>query len=372
MVVFSWTNQDYFSPQALAFVLFLGLILVVARAAVRDGGRLTTGQAAAAVALYAGIVATHALTSMIALALIAALTITRTVRRPALVLIFALMFVIWQAYVADPFYAAYGPRLRDTLLGAGDFLQVNAVSRVSGSAEHITVTRVRILISLAAFGLAAVAALVSRGRRREPAWRFAVTYLVALAIVTPVSSYGGEMLIRALLFALPIIVALVVIARPKGPLLTAYVALLVIVAPAHILAHYGNEAYDHVSKQEIEGFRFVADQLAPARIYGAYPAGAFVRSSDLQWRNGVVPSAIRPPQAAGFLNRRAQHWDRRPLPTYVAISRGDEAAAQLFARRPDFVAQVRRAIERRPAEFIPVFSNRDIMIWRQLSAQDPP
>lgn len=371
MAVFSWTNQDYFSPQALAFVLFLALMLVLARAA-RDGGRLGQKEMAAAVALYAVIVATHALTSMIALALVAALTLTRTVRRPAIVLIFALMFVAWQAYVADPFYAAYGPRLRETLLAAGDFLQVNAASRVSGSAEHLTVTRARILVSLAAFGLAAVAMLLSRGRRREPAWRFAVTYLVALAIVTPVAAYGGEMLIRALLFTLPMIVALVAIAQPRGRLLAIYVLLLVVLAPVHILTHYGNEAYDHVSQQEIDGFRFFAERLAPARIYGGYPAGAFVHSTDLQWRNGVVPNATRPPLASAFLNPRGQHWEHRPLPTYVALSRGDEAAARMFAGRPDFVAQVRRAIERRPAEFIVVYRNRDITIWRQIGIAGLP
>jgi len=372
LVVFSWTNQDYFSPQAVAFVLFLGLILVLARAAVRDGGRLTPGRAAIVIALYAAIVVTHALTSMIVLALIGALTITRSVRHPALILIFALMFTIWQADFADPFYADYGPRLRETLLAAGDFLQVNAAGRVSGSAEHVTVTRVRILVSLAAFGLGAVAAIVSRGRRHEPAWRFAVTFLIALAIVTPVASYGGEMLIRSLLFALPMIVALVVIARPKGPLLAMYVALLVVVAPAHIVAHYGNEAYDYVSEEEIEGFRFVAERLAPARIYGGYPAGAFVRSSDLQWRNGVAPNASRPPQAAAFLNPRAHRWEGRPAPTYVALGRGDEAAARMFANRPDFVARVREAIERRPTEFVRVFSNRDITVWRHVTAADPP
>lgn len=370
MAVFSWTNQDYFSPQALAFVLFLALMLVLARAA-RDGGRLGQRGMAAALTLYTLIVATHALTSMIALALVAALTITRILRRPALIILFALMFVAWQADVADPFYTQYGPRLRETLLAASDFLQVNAASRVSGSPEHLTVTRARILVSLAAFGLAAVAALVSRARRREPAWRFAMTCLVALAIVTPVSAYGGEMLIRALLFALPMIVALVVIAQPRGRLLAAYVALLVVLTPLHILTHYGNEAYDHVSQQEIDGFRFFAE-LAPARIYGGYPAGAFVNSTDLQWRNGVVPNASRPPLASAFLNPRDQHWERRPLPTYVALSRGDEAAARMFAGRPDFVTQVRRAIQARPAEFVEVYHNRDITIWRQLNPAGRP
>lgn len=365
MVVFSWTNQDYFSPQALAFALFLALVVVLARAATRDGGRLSPGRAAAAIALYAAIVATHALTSMIALAVVAALVLTRSLRRPALVVVFALMFVIWQADVARPFFVDYGPRLRETLLAAGDFLQVNTAARVSGSADHLTVTRLRILVSLAAFGLAVVAAFVARARRREPAWRMASTYLVALALVTPVATYGGEMLIRALLFALPMIAVLIVIARPRGRLLAAYVALLTAAAPAHIVAHYGNEAYDHVSAREIEGFRFVADRLAPARIYGAYPAGAFLRSLDLQWRNGVTPNATLPPRAEAFLNPHAQRWERRPLTTYVALSRGDEAGARMFADRPRFVAQVRAAIERRPDEFVRVFHNSDITIWRQ-------
>ncbi len=365
--VFSWTNQDYFSPQALAFVLFLGLLVVLARAAVQRQGALEPRMSALAIALYAAIVVTHALTSMITLALVIALILARVLKRPGIAVVFALLFVVWQADVASPFYYDYGPRLRETLLSAGDFLQANAASRVSGSAEHLTVTRVRIAVSLAAFALAAVAAFVTRGRRREPAWRFAIVYLAALAVATPVSTYGGEMLIRALLFSLPAIAALVAMAQPRGPRLAALVALLVLAAPVHIVAHYGNESYDYVSKEEIEGFRFVAERLAPARLYGGYPAGAFLRSADMQWRNGVTPNASVPPRADAFLNPEAQNWQRRPLSTYVALSRGDEAAATLFAGRPGFVAQVRRTIERRPREFVPVFANRDITIWRHLS-----
>jgi len=369
---FSWTNQDYFSPQALAFVLFLALLVVLARAAGQQHGVLAPRTVLIAVALYAGIVATHALTSMIALAVILSLTVTRCLRRPGIVLIFALMFVIWQANVADSFYSAYGPRLRDTLLSAGDFLQVNAASRVSGSAEHLTVVRVRIAMSLAAFALAVAAVLLTRSRRNEPAWRFAVVYLGALALVTPVSSYGGEMLIRALLFALPAIAALVAITQPRGPVLAALIALLVIAAPVHIVAHYGNEAYDYVSEDEIEGFRFVAERLAPARLYGGYPAGAFLRSADMQFRNGVTPNATRPPRADAFLHLEAQHWGRPPIATYLALGRGDDAAATLFANHPDFVEHVRSAIERRPAEFIPVFENHDITIWRHLAPRGAP
>lgn len=79
------------------------------------------------------------------------------------------------------------------------------------------------------------------------------------------------MLIRALLFALPVIAALLAITLPRGPVLAALIALLVIAAPVHIVAHDGNAAYDYVSEDEIEGFRFVAERRSPGCTVATRP-----------------------------------------------------------------------------------------------------
>src|SRR6185312_6274199 len=48
-VVFQWTNQDYFSPQALAFLFYLGLMVVLTHTALRRDGTFTARSGAATV-----------------------------------------------------------------------------------------------------------------------------------------------------------------------------------------------------------------------------------------------------------------------------------------------------------------------------------
>ena len=82
-------------------------------------------------------------------------------------------------------------------------------------------------------------------------------------------------------------------------------------APLHILTHYGNELYDYVSPGELAGFKLIADHLAPAKIYGGFPGGGFLKSVSLRWRNSTVPSKPRS-DADDFLEPNAHRWGPRP------------------------------------------------------------
>src|SRR5207302_5984197 len=84
---------------------------------------------------------------------------------------------------------------------------------------------------------------------------FAGVGLCGLAIIAPIYVYGGEMLIRVLLFSLPLLALLLVHANSRA-LSAAVVLLLSVAAPVHLIAHYGNEAYDYVSPAEVDGFHF--------------------------------------------------------------------------------------------------------------------
>ena len=117
-VVFQWTDQDYFSPQALAFFFYLGMMVVLAHTALRRDGTFNAVSGGATVLLFTLIVATHVLTGLIALFVIAGLTMTHQLRRPTLLLLCLLVFVAWQAYPAAPFYEFYGHRLLQTVFAA--------------------------------------------------------------------------------------------------------------------------------------------------------------------------------------------------------------------------------------------------------------
>jgi len=304
----------------------------------------------------------------------------------------AVMFFAWQIYGAASFFNFSNQRIQDNILDVQDFFNLNIGSRLAGTPDHVVVGRLRMLMTLIAAGVAAVcflmrlterhdrrslelmgrsagSALQTIGTMRQRSlmylWQpapFAVFCFVGLAIVAPLYVYGGEMMIRALLFSLPAFSLLVASAFKWRTPVIAVVALMTLVAPLHMVARYGNELYDYVSPQEVEGFNYVAS-IGPANIYGGYPAGTFQNTIQLDWRYGIQPGKNKPPDADGYLRPDRNRWRHLDWPIYVALSRGDAAAARLFYNQPGFIDKVKTEISRR-CNFQLIFENTDFTLYR--------
>lgn len=368
--IFNWTGQDYFSPQALAYLLFLVLLAVLADVALKRDGRLSPGRLSLILAVFTAIVATHVLTSLVALALLLTLSIARLVRRPTLVLTATAILVVWQVYVAAPFLDFYRGPLLDSLLSLGDFLQRNLGDRVQGSPGHSAIVRLRIEVTGAAL-LLGVGGLVLIGRRRPlaPVPRLVIAGVVAVVIVAPVTVYGGEMLIRALLFAIPFLAIVVAAALRFRPYMIAVALVLMLLAPVHVFTHFGNELYDYVSPQELEGFETVGG-LGQANVYGGAPAAQFLNTTEVDYRNSSLPRGGDLAGVAGYLDPLNHAWANPKLPLYVAVSRGDDAALRLFHDAPGFKAEVRAALDDNP-EFEIVFDRPDFVLYRWTPTEAP-
>jgi len=390
--LFNWTGQDYFAPQALAFFLFLCLLALFAHIVAHRDGYFGLPLMALSLAIYGSLVVTHVLTAGIVLAIVLTLTASGQMRQRSLFLAMLVMFSAWQVYGAASFFDFSNQRIQSNILDVQDFFNLNIGSRLAGTPEHVVVGRLRMLMTLIAAGVAGICflmriterqdrrslELMGRGadttlrtirtmRRRslmylwQPA-PFAVVSFVGLAIVAPLYVYGGEMLIRVLLFSLPAFSLLVAGAFKWRTPVIAVVALMALVAPMHIVARYGNELYDYVSPGEVEGFNYVAS-IGPANIYGGYPAGAFENTIQLDWRYGIQPGKNKPPDADGYLRPDNNRWHNKDWPIYVALSRGDAAAAQLFYNQPQFFVNLRSEIARR-CNFQKVFDNGDFTLYR--------
>jgi hypothetical protein len=363
-VVFNWTSQDYFSPQALAYLLFVTWLAVLVHVVVRRAGALTLMTTIALLALFSLIVVTHVLTSLEVLGVLAVLTAARLIRRPTLIVTCALIFIVWQLNVAGPFFAFYADRLQTNLLDLSDFVQVNLASRVTGSPEHAQIAQLRIVVTGLAFVLAGVSVssrLLRDGRSRGVV--FGIAFLIGIAFVAPASVYGGEMLIRVLLFSLPIVAGLAMAGFGSRAYRLLLVAVIAVMAPIHILTHYGNELHDYVSPGEIAGFAFVSSTLPPANVFGGYPAGNFENTALLDARNSYLSRGVVPSTLEDFLDPTLHHgWIHKDWPTYVMLSRGDAAAMELFQHRPDFISEVRSVLDRSPA-FKVVYANPDMRIY---------
>jgi hypothetical protein len=384
--VFNWTGQEYFSPQALAYLMFLILLCVLAWAAVERDGELTPRLTVAVLVLFTLIVATHVLTSMMALGVLAALLATRHLHRPTILLTCGLIFIAWQVTIAAPFFVFYGQHLLTSILGAGDFFGSNLESRVRGDTGHLIVTELRIFATAVPFGLAGLVVLLylrrspdlraTLRRHRLPNLPRAVSFPIAVIagtfLVAPVSVYGGEMLIRVLFFTLPALSALIAFGMHQRWFRGLMLATLIVMAPLHLLTHYGNEMLDYVSPGEIAGFNYLSN-LAPANVYGGFPAASTFNTIRLDARNAYLFRNLQPATLADYANPMLHHdWVHQDWPLYVAVSRGDEADMTLFQNRPGFIPEVRAFLDQDP-DYVKVFSNEDIAIylWKASATAKP-
>ncbi len=219
----SWVGQDYLSPQAFAYLLWLGLVLVLVRwlrrpAPVEPRGWLarlrapllaglapppttTRGRRAVAIVLVAvvflAIVAAHQLSPYVALAGVAALAVLGLIGPWWLVLLLA---AIAGGYLA-PRYGLIAHNFGG-LFSGGNPIQNASGSRgtAHGGPQAATALIVR--------GLAAcmwLLALAAIARRWRSLGRVAFTAVLAFSpfVVLLAQSYGGEAIYRVYLFSAP-------------------------------------------------------------------------------------------------------------------------------------------------------------------------
>jgi hypothetical protein len=401
----NWVGQDYFSPQALAFVLFLAIIVVLLRyfAPAEFEGRLGVWARSKALSrlrslvraeddplprphrldaaavhidrclyalvlvMYVAIVWSHQLTPYFAVAASTALVLLGACRLRSLPLLMAVIATAFVSYKASPYWVGH---LHDIFGGfgqVGSTVNSNVGSRVSGSATHEWAQRMRILMTVAVLGVAFVGAV-----RR---WRRSATSvsLIVLAVI-PYSAlllqdYGGEVLLRSYLFSLPfaapLMAAAVVSPLGSGRRPAAIGCLLVTAGllAGFFVARFGNEAFEMVRPGEA---------TAVERLYRIAPAGStFVSAggnSPLRFRDverfkyvSVPDRRLVPRFDLAFVRNRLS---RNPRGGYLLVTRAQAEYAQLaLGAGPGWESRIDRRLARAPG-FKLVIANRDAHVYR--------
>ncbi|MGH3566764.1 MAG: hypothetical protein ACRDRH_12175 [Pseudonocardia sp.] len=286
--VLNWIGQDYFSPQNYAYWLYLVFVAclvtwlrpgpddaVPARPVPGRRFRLPIGSLglpdtatpgelaprpvdpalrAAILLLVIGVfivaAISHPLTPFLMLAACAGLVCARRCVAVGLPLLLTVVLAGWLSYMTATYWSGH---LGELLGGVGDLsgnLATSIIDRTRSGAEHGAVVAVRIALAVTVLALA-VLGLVRR-RRRAVDDRVVLVLLLAPLVVVGLGSYGGEIALRAYLFALPAVVVLVACAafpepevagRRPGRFLVLGVGALVLVG-AFGVARYGNEKYE--------------------------------------------------------------------------------------------------------------------------------
>ena len=390
----AWVGQDYLSPQAFGYLLWLGIVAIIVRwllvtapahqgrgllARVRAPFRAgqpkphesTPAQRVLAgtllTVIYFAIVAAHQLTPYLALAGVGALVLLGMARRGWLLLL--VLAVVAGGYLA-PHYGLISHQFGGMFSGGNVLENASGVKGIPHRhAEAMTGEIVRgLAICMWLLTLAAIA------RHWRALGGVAVTAALAFSpfVIVLVQSYGGEAIYRVYLFSAPwcaLLIAVSLMQLPAAPwrrLAKACVCLLALAAGLQGL--YGPIAVDSFTPAELAASLWLYGHAPPGSLLviaaDNFPAleTADYNSYDLR----VIPSDPQFGESwldEGNVNDVTAWIDSLGHATaYVVFSRSMAAYAAFFGA-PQGYPQLAGGVRSRPGWSV-VYRNADTTIYR--------
>jgi hypothetical protein len=224
------------------------------------------------------------------------------------------------------------PPLEDAgLLAAAE---ANVVDRVSGTPGHLFVVQVRMALTVVLWLLAAAGAL--RDRRRGRLDIRVVLLAVSPLLLFPAQAYGGEMLIRVSLFALPFVAvqACSVLLpahrgwRPSAGAAAGLALTCSLLAMLTVTGRFGNAQYDVFTDGEMAAV-VAAQRLAPpgsAIISAAHPT-PWRSDSYLEHKYRTIDELCQTDLSAAVCGPLVYNYARHnPAGAVVVLTRSSEAS----------------------------------------------
>ena len=378
----NWVGQDYFSPQAMSYFLYLVLLaLVLTRL---PGGRWGTGnervprdpraiELPLLLAIGAAIISSHQVTPALLIVVIITLALSRKVRAGALALGLSVVQLMWLFGPARTFMSA---NIASTLRSFGAPMQnVEATLRDTSAQSNG-----QVIVSLAGRSVVILIVLVSAiGLVRR--WRnghrdlVAMMLLAAPALLIVANEFGGEIVFRAFLFSVPFLSLFAAWALNDGPIRSHPVLRFVGVATlttalffGFMLAHFGKDRSYHFTASEVAAADYLADRAYSQTLLvegnGNFPSQfrnyerfVHVRLTE-EPPDGVLALLVDPPTRLG-------EWleDTRFGAGYVVITRSQKADVEAEGSLPPGALDRIESALRSSARFQIAYENRDAVIF---------
>jgi hypothetical protein len=395
----NWIGQDYLSPQAFAFIVYVAVLGVVmtwfARGRARHeaatggmhahpgvgAGELThpvppaaqrAGLMAVLIALLAAIVPGHQLTPFALLGALSVLVVFRMTWLRALPVLLAVMIGTWISYMTVPFLTGHIGGLLAQVGSTEAVATENVAARVQGSVDHMMVVYIRLAATLVVWSLAGLGVLrrIRRGR-----WDLGAILLAGAPIgLFFLQSYGGEMLQRIYLFSLPFMTFFVAAlffpdrARTGRTTNLALAATLALFIVALMFTKFGNERVDLMTADELAGMN-VLHEMAPVRssiivVNNNSPIRG-QRVEEYRFHSASYPVSI------GDTDRIVHVMRHVRQPAFLVLSRAQQGWAELMEGMPPGDWEAVEADLGARRELRIVYENPDTIIYR-LGFMGPP
>ncbi len=392
----SWVGQDYFSPQALAYFLYLSVLAVVAlwfadrrgvaltqsTAVPRRPERPTRGVVMTALftllALFAAISSSHQLTPVVTVLSLGALTLFSRNRALGLCVLMAVLAVSWLVYGATPFFRVEVGDLVKSFGNVANNVDGTLIDVSNLSREQRGVAVAARALTLGVWALAFLGVLKHLHKRltvaKRPDWG-----LICLAgapfLLLAGNAYGGEVLFRIYLFTLPFMAlwaAYLLRALTRGRRfwlrVTATFTLSTVLLAGFTVAYFGKEQQFYFSPSEVE---------AAQVMYSAAPQGSLIvegapnypsRYRNYEFYTHVAISREPLASRQRVLNNPVENMKRwmsndAYADAYLILTRSQEAASEpLGALPPGSMDAMRRALLKAP-EFRAIYESDAAVVF---------
>jgi hypothetical protein len=262
-----YTGQQYFSPQATAYVFYLAILLLVGRLFLTKSR--STALTASILILFVASVTTHLLTSFLIMGGVVAVYLSRKIflRKVNLSPFFSIticllllsIFFVYQTMIIKGTFIELTSSLYGQIMGQDTHItQVAGISqnRVIGSTAYTLEILGTYSITILSVIIAVVSTLIvlygllkhKTGAKSDVFW---IGWIIIAALLGLSISYGGEGIARAFMFFLiPTCYFAIKYLRKKPRILIVIIILLIFL---HFPASYARENYIYVPTAEIKG-----------------------------------------------------------------------------------------------------------------------
>jgi len=298
----------------------------------------TLGLVAVFTIIFTAGVMSHQLTPPAIVLALGALLVTRRLGRPELVFLIAVLTFGWLSLGASNYWVGHLSNIFGSLGQFGSKLSSNVTSRVTGKPTHLIVVELRILITAAVFLVAGIGTL-----RRSAESRTLEALVVVPFVLFAAQSYGGEGLIRVVLFGLPftaLLAASAFLPRDSGEIRSiipqlppgmvsrvvtktvpiAFTVAVLACALVTTVVRGGNDAYESFSSGELAAVNYVYAHVKNGQTIGLANYYLPIGQRDV----GSVSEYVAPDEPENHLNRISGHL-LKAAPTFIILSKSQEA-----------------------------------------------
>ena len=362
--IIAWTGQDFLSPQAFEFFVYLLVSTVLIFEASSDKRRPTSRSFLVLISLLVfSVVMSHFLTALMLVGIMGVLLVFKKLKRVNLLLLSTLIVVAWTIYGATAYFDSNVPSFLSQAFKFNEIFSSSVSQRTTGSWGHILTVYDRLFFTAIAIGLAGVGFIFSwRTKKLNVTDKTVLIALTGVALFAFILPYGGELYLRLLLFS-SILLAYFISKNLGSKKTFTLLIIFLLVAPFfHIVATYGDEKFDYIPPGELQGAHFFESHVPDAYVIAG--AGGttwvdYIGSYDHYASISLGDGNLSTTEAQALMQRinSNKYW-----PIYLMFTSGDTAFLTLFDNDTRFINQTQAQIQNIPRYDL-FYSNPNMQLY---------